>query len=103
MYDESDTNKPRKYAAQATLYTVLEQTLRLMHPFMPFVTEELWQRMPNRSMLTDVPSIMIGEHKGHPGGPYYPLNLINFLPYQCYHTIALGTLLNVIFNYYTSG
>ena len=61
MYDESEANKDRKYSAQATLYTVLEQTLRLMHPFMPFVTEELWQRLPNRTMLTDVPSIMIGN------------------------------------------
>jgi valyl-tRNA synthetase len=30
---------------QFLMYKVLEKTIRLMHPFMPFVTEEIWQRL----------------------------------------------------------
>jgi valyl-tRNA synthetase len=32
---------------QHTLVTVLETTLRLLHPFMPFITEDIWQRLPH--------------------------------------------------------
>ena len=35
-----------RYAAQYTLWQVLEQTLRLLHPFMPFISETIWQRLP---------------------------------------------------------
>lgn len=37
-----------KKSAQDTLYTCLEGALKLIHPFMPFVTEEMWQRLPRR-------------------------------------------------------
>jgi valyl-tRNA synthetase len=32
-------------AAQFTLDTVLKSTLKLLHPFMPFITEEIWQKL----------------------------------------------------------
>ncbi|XP_061979643.1 valine--tRNA ligase, chloroplastic/mitochondrial 2-like, partial [Populus nigra] len=34
--------------AQAVLLYVFENVLKLLHPFMPFVTEELWQALPER-------------------------------------------------------
>ena len=37
---------------------ILERTLRLMHPFMPFITEEIWQRIPHEGdsiMVSDWP------------------------------------------------
>ncbi|XP_053908105.1 LOW QUALITY PROTEIN: valine--tRNA ligase [Cuculus canorus] len=36
-------------AARDALYTCLDAGLRLLAPFMPFVTEELWQRLPPRN------------------------------------------------------
>ncbi len=39
---------PERAQARARLLSVLEQALRLLHPFMPYITEELWQRLPGR-------------------------------------------------------
>lgn len=35
-------------SAKQTLYTALDGALTMIHPIMPFVTEELWQRLPRR-------------------------------------------------------
>jgi valyl-tRNA synthetase len=45
--------------AQAILARVLRQTLELLHPFMPFLTEEIWQSLPHRGdsiMITAWPT-----------------------------------------------
>jgi valyl-tRNA synthetase len=39
--DEADTTVPK-----TVLLTVLEQAMRLLHPFMPYVTEAIWQALP---------------------------------------------------------
>ncbi len=65
MMDESSPLATRQ-SAQQTLYTCLDHGLRLLHPFMPFVTEELWQRLPRRPN-DPTPSIMVS---------LYPLKVI---------------------------
>lgn len=47
-------------SAQHTLYAALDAGLKLLHPFMPFVTEELWQRLPRRPE-DPTPSISISR------------------------------------------
>jgi len=42
---EESKGKP-EYAA--SLYYILENSLKLLHPFMPFVTEEIWQSLPGK-------------------------------------------------------
>ena len=32
------------------LYYIFDQALKLLHPFMPFITEELWQRLPHEGI-----------------------------------------------------
>ena len=38
-------------SVQGVLATVLETTMRLLHPFAPFVTEEIWQKLPKPPQL----------------------------------------------------
>jgi valyl-tRNA synthetase len=44
----SRASEASRRAAQATLVVALENTLRLLHPVAPFITEEIWQQLKGR-------------------------------------------------------
>ncbi|PAC36921.1 valine--tRNA ligase [Caldifermentibacillus hisashii] len=44
LYGEDETAKK---TTRSVLAYVLDQTMRLLHPFMPFITEEIWQNLPH--------------------------------------------------------
>jgi valyl-tRNA synthetase len=47
------SDEEAKQSIQYTLYEILKTSLKLLHPFMPFVTEEIWDSLPHKdkSML----------------------------------------------------
>ena len=57
LYDK-EQERPRMTALYV-LSHVLERTLRLLHPFMPFLTEEIWQKLPHEGK-----SIMVSQWPG---------------------------------------
>ena len=61
LYDKENL-RPRQ-TAQYVLGYVLEGTLRLLHPFMPFITEEIWQHIPHEGI-----SIMVSQWPGNDEG-----------------------------------
>ena len=52
LWDDNASDE-RKRGTHHTLVSVLEAALRMLHPFMPFITEEIWQRA----------APLLGEHK----------------------------------------
>ena len=45
LYYADDPNSRR--TVQSIASDILERTMRLLHPIMPFLTEEIWQRLPH--------------------------------------------------------
>lgn len=44
----SGTDSAAALSRQYTLYKILSGSLKLLHPFMPFVTETIWQKLPQK-------------------------------------------------------
>ena len=62
LYQEK--NPAQKWLAQKVLVRVLDVSLRLLHPFMPFITEEIWQNLPGNQgsiMVSEFPRVEEGE------------------------------------------
>lgn len=62
-----DGTEEEKRSATDTLYTALEGALTMIHPYMPFLTEELWQRLPRRPE-DKTPSIVLAKYPVYEAG-----------------------------------
>lgn len=60
LYD-NDAIAPIKRGTCRTLVTVLEQSLRMLHPIMPFISEEIWQKVKAFSSISS-DSIMLAPY-----------------------------------------
>ncbi|XP_018527789.1 valine--tRNA ligase [Lates calcarifer] len=60
--EEDSASQRQAMVCRQTLYTCLEVGLRLLSPLMPFVTEELYQRLPRRRPQSDPPSISVTSY-----------------------------------------
>ena len=45
---QNEISEEKQKTSQDTLWIVLDMALRCSHPFLPFITEELWQHLPGR-------------------------------------------------------
>jgi valyl-tRNA synthetase len=59
VLNSAETSDTEKAATRYTLLAVLEQLLKLLHPMMPFITEEIWQRLPAGIKAGPMESIML--------------------------------------------
>ncbi|MGE3547364.1 MAG: valine--tRNA ligase, partial [Kofleriaceae bacterium] len=55
--EQDQAKNAKRHLVQGVLSTALETTMRLLHPFAPYVTEEIWQKLPKPAQLPS--SLMI--------------------------------------------
>jgi valyl-tRNA synthetase len=55
------TDEALKTSTLYTLYLILNTILRLLHPFMPFITEELWSKLYEVNLLSKDPMLMVAD------------------------------------------
>ena len=60
-------------SAQRVLLVVLTETLKLLHPFMPFITEEIWQALPHEGE-----ALMIEPYPVYQGELDFPAESVQF-------------------------
>lgn len=53
----TEGTEEQKKSVRDTLYTCIDGALKLIHPFMPFITEEMWQRLPRRASEEGIQTI----------------------------------------------
>ncbi len=53
LYGEDES---KKKTTRSVLAHVLDQTLRMLHPYMPFITEEIWQQLPHKGSSITIAS-----------------------------------------------
>src|SRR5690625_2429045 len=62
LYGENETEK---HMTRSVLAHVFDQTMRMLHPFMPFITEEIWQQLPHEGesiTISDWPTVAPEYH-----------------------------------------
>lgn len=65
----AEEESPSRAAGRSRILSTLEQALRLLHPLMPYLTEELWQMLPgagaaqlHRAYSAAEPSVMLADY-----------------------------------------
>ena len=64
--DLQDSNKQRALVAWKNLLAAFDRALRLLHPFMPFISEELWHQLPQNPGDRSIALKEYPSEKTHP-------------------------------------